>query len=210
MILSLDKFLRRFLLHILPQGFVRIRNFVFLANRRRATVLPLCFHLLGSAQQPQTEQNVILHQRLFQSLALPQVRWPDEGRRAAYGCSNPTSLSAGGHRGSMKALSPIRLLFVPRRGSHLSAWPSDYSLLSASSTTFFMLLFRRNELLHAALRWCTPALGRGEPPRRSFPSLNFYRARVRRKPGGHVLSSTRLRTGPAHARGFGYVSVAGL
>ena len=47
--LSLDEFLRRFLLHILPQGFVRIRNFGFLANRRRATLLPLCFHLLGSA-----------------------------------------------------------------------------------------------------------------------------------------------------------------
>jgi hypothetical protein len=57
MILSLDKFLRRFLLHILPQGFVRIRNFGFLANRRRATLLPLCFHLLGSAQQLQAEQN---------------------------------------------------------------------------------------------------------------------------------------------------------
>jgi hypothetical protein len=57
MILSLDKFLCRFLLHIFPQGFVRIRNFGFLANRRRATLLPLCFHLLGSAQQPQAEQN---------------------------------------------------------------------------------------------------------------------------------------------------------
>jgi hypothetical protein len=56
--LSLDKFLCRFLLHILPQGFVRIRNFGFLANRRRATLLPLCFHLLGSAHQPEAEQNV--------------------------------------------------------------------------------------------------------------------------------------------------------
>jgi hypothetical protein len=46
------------ILHILPQGFVRIRNFGFLANRRRATLLPLCFHLLGAAQQPQPEQNV--------------------------------------------------------------------------------------------------------------------------------------------------------
>jgi len=53
--LSLDEFLRRFLLHMLPKGFVRIRNFGFLANRRRATLLPLCFHLLGSA--PQTEQD---------------------------------------------------------------------------------------------------------------------------------------------------------
>jgi hypothetical protein len=49
--LSLDEFLRRFLLHVLPKGFVRIRNFGFLANRRRATLLPLCFSLLGSAQQ---------------------------------------------------------------------------------------------------------------------------------------------------------------
>src|SRR6266852_2507647 len=54
--LSLDEFLRRFLLHVLPKGFVRIRNFGFLANRRRATLLPLCFHLLGSA--PQTEQDI--------------------------------------------------------------------------------------------------------------------------------------------------------
>src|SRR6202045_831514 len=56
MTLSLDEFLRRFLLHLLPKGFVRIRNFGFLANRRRATLLPLCFHLLGSA--PQAEQNI--------------------------------------------------------------------------------------------------------------------------------------------------------
>jgi hypothetical protein len=53
--LSLDEFLRRFLLHVLPKGFVRIRNFGFLANRRRATLLALCLQLLGSA--PQTEQD---------------------------------------------------------------------------------------------------------------------------------------------------------
>jgi hypothetical protein len=52
--LSLDEFLRRFLLNLLPEGFVRIRNFGLLANRKRATALPLCFQLLGSA--PQTEQ----------------------------------------------------------------------------------------------------------------------------------------------------------
>jgi len=55
--LSLDEFLCRFLLHILPKGFVRIRNFGFQANRKRATLLPLCFQLLGSAQQPQAEQH---------------------------------------------------------------------------------------------------------------------------------------------------------
>ena len=51
MTLSLDEFLRRFLLHLLLEGFVRIRNFGFLANRKRATTLPLCFQLLGTANQ---------------------------------------------------------------------------------------------------------------------------------------------------------------
>jgi hypothetical protein len=46
MTLPVDEFLRRFLLYVLPRGFVRIRNFGFLANRRRASLLPLCFELL--------------------------------------------------------------------------------------------------------------------------------------------------------------------
>ena len=55
MTLCVDEFLRRFLLHLLPKGFVRIRNFGFLANRRRATSLPFCFPLLGAAQQPHSQ-----------------------------------------------------------------------------------------------------------------------------------------------------------
>ena len=57
MTLSVDEFLRRFLLHILPKGFVRIRNFGFLANRRRSTLLPLCFQLLGTTPQPPAEEH---------------------------------------------------------------------------------------------------------------------------------------------------------
>src|SRR5467141_4442248 len=55
--LSHDKFLRRFLLHLLPQGFVRIRHFGFLACRRRSTTLPLCFQLLGAAQEALSEEH---------------------------------------------------------------------------------------------------------------------------------------------------------
>jgi Putative transposase/Transposase zinc-binding domain len=55
MTLSFDEFLRRFLLHLLPKGFVRIRHFGFLANRRRATFLPLCFQALNPAPPSQTE-----------------------------------------------------------------------------------------------------------------------------------------------------------
>src|SRR6267154_3052617 len=53
MTLPVDEFLRRFLLHLLPRGFVRIRNFGFLANRCRAALLPLCFHLFQSTGLPQ-------------------------------------------------------------------------------------------------------------------------------------------------------------
>jgi len=65
--LSLDEFLRRFLLHLLPEGFVRIRNFGFLANRKRARTLPLCFQVLGAAPEPQAKQQV--------SAATPSDHW---------------------------------------------------------------------------------------------------------------------------------------
>src|ERR1700756_4814101 len=55
--LPVGEFLSRFLLHLLPQGFVRIRHFGFLASRRRAKLLPLCFQLLGAAQQPPHEEH---------------------------------------------------------------------------------------------------------------------------------------------------------
>jgi hypothetical protein len=51
MSLPADEFLRRFLLHMLPPGFVRIRNFGFLANRQRAKLLPLCFSLSKSSPE---------------------------------------------------------------------------------------------------------------------------------------------------------------
>ncbi len=52
MTLTAEEFLRRFLLHTLPRGFVRIRFFGFLTHRRRAALLPLCCQLLGANAQP--------------------------------------------------------------------------------------------------------------------------------------------------------------
>ena len=51
MTLDAVEFIRRFLLHILPRGFVRIRQYGFLANRARKEKLALCRTLL-SAQPP--------------------------------------------------------------------------------------------------------------------------------------------------------------
>ena len=52
MTLSHEEFLRRFLQHILPRGFPRIRYFGLLANRRRGQLLPLCRSLLAHRPVP--------------------------------------------------------------------------------------------------------------------------------------------------------------
>src|SRR6201981_3062052 len=59
MTLSATEFLRRFFLHVLPKGFVRIRHFGFLANRFRASRLALGRQLLASTRS--TEQEVRTH-----------------------------------------------------------------------------------------------------------------------------------------------------
>jgi hypothetical protein len=49
--LSCEEFLRRFLQHILPKGFTRIRHFGWLANRKRRKLLARCRVLLNQASQ---------------------------------------------------------------------------------------------------------------------------------------------------------------
>lgn len=70
MTLKTDEFIRRFLLHVLPRGFQRLRQFGFLANRRRRERLALCRQLLGSAaEQPDT--NILLprdYRSLYETL----------------------------------------------------------------------------------------------------------------------------------------------
>jgi hypothetical protein len=68
----------------------------------------------------------------------------------------------------MNSLSPIRILRVPRHGSHFFALSSNNSLFPVSPTTFFTILFRRNQILDASCevvhpgarpwRTCTPLL----------------------------------------------------
>jgi hypothetical protein len=62
--LAVDEFLRRFLLHIVPDGFVRIRYFGLLANRRRRAALAQCRALLAqpapAAQPPECVRDLLL------------------------------------------------------------------------------------------------------------------------------------------------------
>jgi hypothetical protein len=52
MTLKATEFIRRFLLHVLPSGFVRIRHYGFLANRVCQEKLALCRALLGVGTPP--------------------------------------------------------------------------------------------------------------------------------------------------------------
>ena len=52
MTLAGTEFLRRFFLHVLPKGFVRIRHFGFLVNRFRASRIELCRGLLATSPKP--------------------------------------------------------------------------------------------------------------------------------------------------------------
>lgn len=54
--MSLDavEFIRRFLLHTLPSGFMRIRHYGFLSNRNRKEKLALCRELITHSKEPQS------------------------------------------------------------------------------------------------------------------------------------------------------------
>jgi ribosomal protein L37AE/L43A len=53
MTLEAVEFVRRFLTHVLPAGFVRVRHYGLLANRHRREKLARCRELLGEATEPQ-------------------------------------------------------------------------------------------------------------------------------------------------------------
>jgi len=57
MTLKADEFIRRFLLHVLPARYVRIRHFGLLANRNRKDLIALCRKILGDAKTVTKENN---------------------------------------------------------------------------------------------------------------------------------------------------------
>lgn len=56
MTLAASEFIRRFLLHVLPRGFHRIRYYGLLGNRHRTEKLERCRHLLGTASPSEPVQ----------------------------------------------------------------------------------------------------------------------------------------------------------
>jgi hypothetical protein len=75
MTLHADEFIRRFLLHVLPQGFMRIRHFGFLANRSRKQKLDRCRVLLD-LQQPSLTGKKSARQLMLEVTGFDLARCP--------------------------------------------------------------------------------------------------------------------------------------
>lgn len=76
--LSADEFLRRFLRHVLPKGFLRIRHYGILANRGKAELLQRCrTHLKVDAPAPRVAKTTA--EWLLQLLGIDVTRCPQCG-----------------------------------------------------------------------------------------------------------------------------------
>jgi hypothetical protein len=75
MTLSADEFLRRFLMHVLPDGFQRIRHYGLLGNRHRAENLARCRELLGVVT-PTIETQRDYRERYRQLIGQDPLRCP--------------------------------------------------------------------------------------------------------------------------------------
>ena len=163
--LSLDEFLRRFLLHVLPKGFVRIRHFGFLANRQRA---PSCrfasnYSELYSHRRP---NQIPLLPGTESTLALSQMWRPHAGHRETYGCPDPTPFSALSRRS--RRVKPISQNRKPRSVFRLDppscALPSKKVLVLDPESVSTAIIFYFNHPLPA-----TPLLS--HQAHRSIPYL---------------------------------------
>jgi hypothetical protein len=71
MTLSAIEFVRRFLMHVLPSGFVRIRHYGILANRHRKGKLARCRELLNGVRLPESEDREPIQPLRFTALVTP-------------------------------------------------------------------------------------------------------------------------------------------
>jgi hypothetical protein len=73
--LPVEQFIRRFLLHVLPHGFMRIRHFGFLANPAKA-LRAKCRQLLGLSPDPPAITKKSTHQLMLQLTGIDITRCP--------------------------------------------------------------------------------------------------------------------------------------
>jgi len=92
MALAAEEFIRRFLLHIVPERFVRIRHFGVLANRSRQAKLARCRQLLGQPLPPPspTAESVPALLLRLTGIDIERCQVCGQGRLAAVEMLRPT------------------------------------------------------------------------------------------------------------------------
>jgi hypothetical protein len=79
--LHVHTFIQRFLMHVLPSGFVRIRHYGLLANRCKAYTLPLCRQALGQTDAPPAPPPKSVAQWMEQWTGIDLTRCPRCGHQ---------------------------------------------------------------------------------------------------------------------------------
>jgi predicted Zn-ribbon and HTH transcriptional regulator len=80
-VVTADEFLQRFLQHVLPKGFLRIRHYGLLANRRKGELLERCRQHLGAAK-PEVGAKKTLAEWILQLVGIDVTRCPACGSQA--------------------------------------------------------------------------------------------------------------------------------
>jgi hypothetical protein len=81
MTLDADEFIRRFLLHVLPDRFVKIRHYGLLGNRCRAKKIARCRELLAAMPEKAEEKNETWQELLLRLTGFDVARCPACGER---------------------------------------------------------------------------------------------------------------------------------
>jgi hypothetical protein len=102
--LPAHEFLRRFLLHVLPDGLQRIRHYGFLSNRAKKKALPRCRALLGVAPGPASSAPVSPREEILTLTGVDIHRCPAcGGPTLARVCSIAPARAAAGDSTSIRA-----------------------------------------------------------------------------------------------------------
>ena len=117
MTLTADEFIRRFLLHVLPNGFRRIRYFGFLGNRHREEKLdclpPPARYAAGRKRHPRITDGTRLPRplrRAYRAFAPPMPAMPERHHDRGPDPSEVVRQISGGHR----------FIMIPSIGSELA------------------------------------------------------------------------------------------
>jgi hypothetical protein len=96
--LEAHTFIQRFLLHVLPSGFMRIRHYGVLANRCKAHTLPRCRQALGQVEPPPPPEPQSVAQAMQRWTGIDITRCPACGRQPLERIPLPVALGANRNR----------------------------------------------------------------------------------------------------------------